>query len=137
MVATIPESHQDFLEKPYALTLATVNADNTPQTTVLWYIWNGEKFALSTTRGRQKTENIEDNPHVSLMIVDPENMYRYLEVRGTVEITEDGAYDLIDKLAKKYTGKDSYYGDIQPVEAKEKEHRIILNIKPENVVAHG
>ena len=136
-MTTIPTSHQDLLEEANPLTLATVAKDGTPQSTVLWYLWDGDQFLLSTTRSRQKTENIEANPNVSLLIIDPNNMYRYLEVRGTVSVSEEGGYELIDQLAKRYTGKDHYYGDIQPAERKAKEDRIILQIKPEHVVARG
>ena len=139
-MANIPESHQDLVENANPLILATTMPDNTPQTTVLWFRWDGEKFQISTTAERQKTENIRDNPRVSVMIVDPENMYRYLEVRGTVDITHaghDDAYNLIDWLAKQYTGKDQYYGGVAPAENKYNETRVILNIKPEHVVARG
>jgi hypothetical protein len=138
-MASIPESHHDLLTQPLALTLATITPDNHAHTTVLWYKWDAdnEQFLLSTTKARQKTENIHHNPHVSLMIIDPENMYRYLEVRGTVDIDEEGGYDLIDELAKMYTGNDEYYGNLAPKENRQTEERIILKIKPDHVVARG
>lgn len=136
-MAQVPASHQELLNSPIHVTLATTMPDNTPQTTVLWFKWDGENVLLSTARGRQKTENIEKNPQVSLMFVDPENIYKHLEIRGTVEIVKDDTFDLIDELAKKYTGQDSYYGGVAPAENKGKEDRVILKIKPEHVVTYG
>lgn len=139
-MANIPESHQDLVSRPIAVTMATTMPDGTPQSTVLWFKWDGEKFQISTTTERQKTGNLEKNPRASLMFIDPENMYRYLEVRGTVDITHTGhddAYQLIDWLAKQYTGKDQYYGGVAPAENKYNETRVIINIKPEHVVARG
>jgi len=118
-MVNIPESHQELLNSSIAVTMATTMPNNTPQTTVLWFIWDGDAVKISTTRGRQKTENIEKNPKVSLMFIDPQNIYKYLEIRGTVEISDEGAYDFIDQVTKKYTGKDSYYGNMAPAEAKE------------------
>lgn len=138
-MATLPDSHKDLLQRPIATTMATMMPDGTPQNTVLWFQYdeaNGT-ILISTTKGRRKYKNVVANPKVSLMFVDPENMYRYLEVRGTVEITEAGAYDLIDRLAKSYAGKDSYYGGVAPAEAKDKEERVILIITPTHVVANG
>lgn len=137
-MASIPESHHDLLNQPVALTLATTMPDNEmPQTTVLWFKWDGENILMSTTKGRQKYQNLQANPKVSAMMIDPENMYRYLEVRGTITFQDEGAYDLIDELAKAYVGKDSYYGGVAPAEAKAKEDRVILVLTPEHVVANG
>jgi PPOX class probable F420-dependent enzyme len=105
---------------------------------VLWFKWTGEKFQISTIDGRQKQKNLRNNPQASLMFIDPDNMYRYLEVRGKVEITDVGeqaAIDLADWLAKAYTGKDSFYGDDEARKASET--RLIINILPEHVVARG
>lgn len=136
-MSTIPDSHKDLLERPIATTMATAMPDGSLQNTVLWFDWDGEKIRVSTTKDRQKYKNLTANPNVSLMFVDPDNMYRYLEVRGTVEFAEEGAYDLIDQLAKAYVNKDSYYGGVAPAEAKAKEERIILNIVPKHIVTNG
>jgi PPOX class probable F420-dependent enzyme len=135
----IPESHHDLLTQQLAVTLATIMPDNSAHTSVLWYKWDADngQFLLSTTKGRQKAENINHNPHVSLMIIDPDNIYRYLEVRGSVEIEEEGAFELIDELAQMYTGNDEYYGNLAPKENRQTEERIILKIKPAHVVARG
>lgn len=140
MAAQIPEEFLDLLQNPYALTFGTVEADNRPHLTVLWFKWDGEQVLLSTTEERKKTANIRQNPNVSLMIVDPQNMYRYLEIRGTAQITqvgEEAAYDLIDELARMYRGVEQYYGQMAPKEARDKETRLIVRVTPEHVVTNG
>ncbi|MEL6406511.1 MAG: PPOX class F420-dependent oxidoreductase [Chloroflexota bacterium] len=133
----IPESHHDLLDQPIAVTLGTTMPDNTPQTTVLWFKWDGENILMSTTKGRQKFENLQNNPKVSAMMIDPDNMYRYLEVRGTITFRDEGAFELIDELAKMYTGKDKYYGNLAPAEARQKEERVVLVLTPERVITVG
>lgn len=138
MSVTIPESHHDLLDDPIAVTLVTVMPDGQPQATVVWSKREGNSILISATKGRRKTKNIETNPKVTVMAIDPTNMYRYLEVRGEVkEIVEEGAFELIDELAKLYTGADSYYGDVAPAESKAKEQRVILRVIPNRVVASG
>jgi PPOX class probable F420-dependent enzyme len=83
--------------------------DGSPQVTPVWVDFDGTHVLVNSARGRQKDKNIHQNSRVALSILDPDNPYRYLEIRGNVEaITEDGADDHIDKMAKKYMGKDKY-----------------------------
>jgi len=116
MTEKIPETHKDLIEGPVFLTIATIMPDGLPQQTVVW--------------GNTDGENI-------LIAVDPENPYRWLEVRGNVEMTEEGALDHIDQLANLYMEVDSYYGNLAPEEQKEKETRVILKVQPEKVIAFG
>lgn len=134
-MAMIPDSHKDLLQQAQAAVLGTMMPDGTPQNTVMWFEYDSDNdvILISTTKGRRKYKNLVENPKVSVMFVDPTNIYRYMEVRGTVEITEEGAYDLIDRLAKRYRGVDSYYGGVQPAESKAKEERVILTITPTRV----
>lgn len=89
--------------------LGTVMPDGSPQVTPVWFDYDGKIFRVNSAKGRVKDRNMRRNPHVALSIVDPENPYRYLEVRGrVVEITEAGGDEHIDQLAKKYLGKDRY-----------------------------
>ena len=127
-MATIPESHVDLVTKQAFAHLATVNADGSPQVTPVWWDYDGANILVNTARGRVKTKNLERNPRVALEIADPENPYRYLGVQGTVvEMTENGADAHIDKMAKKYLGKDQYPFR-QPGEV-----RVLVKIKPEKV----
>jgi PPOX class probable F420-dependent enzyme len=127
MPATIPNNFQDLFQKPAFANLATIMPDGTPQVTPVWCDFDGKNILVNTAKGRQKDKNMRRDPHVSLSISDPQNPYRYLEVRGKVtDITESGASAHIDKMAKKYLGKDKY-----PF-AKDGEVRLIVKIAPEH-----
>lgn len=134
----IPDSHKDLLEKPLITTMVTVMADGQPQATVVWRHYDGNHILVSTTRGRQKERNLRDNPKTTLMTIDPQNPYRYIEIRGIVEeVTEEGGIDLINTLAQNYTGKSTYYGGVAPAERATTETRVVLKIKPQKVVTIG
>ena len=138
MSATIPDSYKDLLEKPVVVTLATVMPDHQPQLSVVWCSYDGTHILVNTARGRQKDTNMTERPMVTILALDPENPYRYLEVRGTVaEVTEEGGVDHIDQLAQMYTGKSPYFGQVAPAEDKDKQTRVIYKIKPTKVVAFG
>ena len=109
MAASIPDAYKDILQKKAFANLATVNADGTPQVTPVWVDWDGTYVRFNTARGRVKDRNLRRNPAVALSILDPDNPYRYLQVRGRVaDISESGADAHIDALAKKYLGQDRY-----------------------------
>ena len=109
MAKVIPEEYVDLFSKKAFGNLATVNTDGTPQVTPVWVDYDGTHILVNSARGRRKDKNMETNPAVALSILDPDNPYRYLEVRGRVaEITETGADEHIDKMAKKYLGQDKY-----------------------------
>ena len=125
MAGVIPEKYVDLFSKKAFANLATVNPDGTPQVTPVWVDYDGTHVLVNSARGRRKDKNMETNPAVALSILDPDNPYRYLEVRGRVaEITEDGADEHIDKMAKKYLGQDKYPGR-QPGEV-----RVLYKIQP-------
>ena len=108
-MTTIPSGYKDLLEKKAFASLATVNADGTPQVTPVWFDWDGSHLRVNTAKGRIKDKNMRSRPTVALAIMDPENPYRYLQVKGRVaSVTETGADAHIDSLAKKYLGKDRY-----------------------------
>ena len=105
----IPESHADLFTKKAFGNLATLNADGTPQVTPVWVDREGEFVLFNSARGRRKDKNVRRDPHVAIAIADPDNPYRYLEIRGrVVEITEQSADEHINRLAKKYLGVDVY-----------------------------
>jgi len=132
MLKAIPESFHDLLAdsgRAFAY-LATVMADGTPQVTPVWFNTDGEYLLVNSAKGRVKDRNMRKRPNVALVIADPKNAYRYLQIRGkVVEITEEGARAHIDALAKKYTGSDQYQGP--------GEGRVIYKIKPEKVSTMG
>jgi PPOX class probable F420-dependent enzyme len=89
--------------------VGTVMPDGSPQVTPMWFDYDGKLILVNSARGRVKDRNIRRNPAVAVSIVDPDNAYRYVTVRGrVVEITEEGADAHIDRLAKKYLGQDRY-----------------------------
>jgi PPOX class probable F420-dependent enzyme len=115
-------------EKNFAF-LATVNTKGRPQVTPIWVDTDGDYVILNTVLGRVKQKNIQRDPRVAVAVLDMSNPYRYTEIRGRVveQVPGQIAEDHINKLAKKYLGKDQY-----PFrQAGEK--RVILKIIPEHV----
>jgi len=138
MSATIPETHKDLIKQPIVSTLATLTPNGKPHTTAIWRYYDGSHILFITSRGLQKEKNIQANPYVSIMILDPQNPYRYLEIRGVVDqITEDGAMKQLDRMTQYYTGKPTYYGHIVPAENKGTRTHIICKVRPVKVVTRG
>jgi PPOX class probable F420-dependent enzyme len=132
MSAKIPEKYRDLFNKRAFASLGTIMPDGRPQVTPVWCDVEGDLVLFNSAKGRQKDKNVRRDPHVSMAIIDPDNPYRYLEIRGSVvEITEQGANEHIDKMAKKYLDADKYpYG--QPGEV-----RVIYKVQPEHVNVMG
>jgi PPOX class probable F420-dependent enzyme len=121
----IPQSHRDLLEEPLVAHLATTRPDGTLQSNPVWFEWDGHDIKLSQTRTRQKMRNLEHNPNVALSITDPDNPYRYLELRGTVVGVEDDAdRAFIDHLAQRYLDRSPYPWH-QPGD-----ERVIVRVRP-------
>jgi len=132
MTAKIPESHLDLFQKRAFAHLGTLMPDGSPQVTPVWIDYDVTYLLVNSAKGRQKDRNMRRKAKVGLDIVDPDNPYRYLGVRGTVvEITEEGADVHIDRLARKYTGAERY-GNRRPGEV-----RVIYKIRPERVWTMG
>ena len=126
----IPESHLELLKKPVIANLATIMPDGQPQVNPVWCDYDGTYIRLNSAKGRPKDRNMRARPQVTVLLVNPENVWHWVEVRGTVEeITEDGADDHIDSLAKKYLGADSY-----PFRTEE-EVRVMYKIRPTRINA--
>src|SRR4051794_24449657 len=87
--ARVPESHLDILEKRSFAHVATVGSDGAPQVSVVWFDWDGTRLSFSTIRGRQKFRNLERDPRIAMTITDPDDPYRYVELRGRVSIEDD------------------------------------------------
>jgi PPOX class probable F420-dependent enzyme len=109
MPAEIPATHRDLLTKKTFAHLATINKDGSPQVTPVWFDTEGPYIRVNSAAGRLKDKNMRRDARVALSILDPDNAYRYLEIRGRVtNITEKDAAAHIDALAKKYMGVDVY-----------------------------
>ncbi|NWG15807.1 MAG: PPOX class F420-dependent oxidoreductase [Chloroflexi bacterium] len=127
----IPESHGDLLVEPVHGVLTTVMPDGQPQNSIVWVDYDGQHVLVNTTLERQKGRNMRANPRVTLLVIDPRDGSRWIEVRGTVvEMTAEGAEAHADRLTRLYTGKRHFYGDIYPVEQRERETRVIVKILP-------
>jgi len=123
----------EFFRKPITAAIATINPDGSPQITYVWYEFDGERFLISTTDDRLKSRNVERDARIGLSMLDPENPFRYVSVRGKVRVTKEHASDLILKLAVRYQGpKGEAYG-----RSMQGPSRIILTLTPEQVYAKG
>ena len=132
-MSAIPEAFSDLLttKKAFA-SLATINADGTPQVTPVWFDWDGSRIRINTAKGRVKDKNLRRTPTMALSIMDPDNPYRYVQVKGRVAaVSESGADAHIDALSKKYLGQDRY-----PYR-KPGEERVIFTIAPDRVQTMG
>jgi PPOX class probable F420-dependent enzyme len=107
-MAAIPAEYLDLLQQKTAFAhLATIMPDGTPQVTPVWFDYKDGKIRINSARGRVKARNMREGAPVTLSILDPNNPYRYIQIRGRVErVVEEGASAHIDSLAKKYLGKD-------------------------------
>jgi PPOX class probable F420-dependent enzyme len=106
---SIPESHLDLFRKKAFANLATLMANGSPQVTPVWVDYDGQHVLINTAEGRQKDKNMQRDGRLALSIIDPENPYRYLEVRGHVaQRTREGADQHIDAMARKYLGQEKY-----------------------------
>jgi PPOX class probable F420-dependent enzyme len=130
--SAIPNSHVNLFQTKALAHLATFMTDGQPQVTPVWVEFDGRYVIVNTAEGRQKDKNLQRDKRVALSLTDPENPYRYLEVRGKVaERTHEGADANIDALAKKYLGKYKY-----PFR-RPNEVRVIYKIEPEHATTMG
>jgi PPOX class probable F420-dependent enzyme len=132
-MAAIPDKFLDLLrEKKAFANLATLMPDGTPQVTPVWFDYTDGVIRVNTATGRVKARNMKEGVPVALAIMDPDNAYRYIQIRGRVRrVVEQGADHHIDALAKKYLGKDKY-PFAQPGEV-----RVMYEIEPHAVNAMG
>lgn len=121
----VPDENTDLLEKPIVAHLATARPDGDLQSNPVWFDWDGSRVRISQTRARQKTHNMEKNPQVALSITDPENPYRYVELRGVVEeITDDPDRAFIDDLSERYLHQRPYPNH------RPEDERVVITIRP-------
>jgi PPOX class probable F420-dependent enzyme len=131
MPVAIPNTHLDLFQKPVHGVLTTMMPDGAPQSSIVWVDSDGECLLINTTLERQKGRNMAVNPKVAVLVIDPQDTSRWIEVRGQVrEMTADGAEAHADQLTQRYTGKQHFYRDIYPPEQKDKETRVIVKIEP-------
>lgn len=131
MTPTIPDSHRDLFANPVHAVLSTLMPDGQPQSSIVWADYDGEHVLINTTLERQKGRNLCADPRVTLLLIDPGNSSRWIEVRGRVAaITREGAEAHADALTRRYTDQAHFYGDIYPPEQRDRETRVIVKIEP-------
>ena len=128
----VPEDYKDLLSSTALAHVATIGPKNEPQSNPVWFDWDGEHVKFSQTKTRQKYRNLNRDPRIALSVVDPQNPYRYLEIRGEVtQIEEDPDLDFINSMAKKYLGLDKYPNH-QPGD-----ERVVIFVKPRHTTQMG
>jgi PPOX class probable F420-dependent enzyme len=124
----IPASHLDLLTRPVCGVLTTMLPSGQPQSSLVWVDHDGECTTFNTTLERQKGRNLLADPRLSLLVVDPDNTGRFIQIRGTAELIEDGAIEHLDELTRKYTRHPRFYGFVYPTERQACETRVIGRI---------
>ena len=130
-MAKLNEKQLEFLENPFVGVVTTLRKDGSPQSTVVWVDVEDGIPSFNTALGRKKPQNLENDPRAALLVIDPSDTYKWVAVDGRTEMTTEGADPQIDKLAKKYLGKDEY-----PFRNPE-ETRVTFRIVPERVSSSG
>jgi PPOX class probable F420-dependent enzyme len=130
-MAKLTDKQREFLQQPFVATVTTLREDGSPQSTVVWLDVDDGGVSFNTALGRAKPKHLERDPRASVLVVDPTDPYKWVSIDGRVEITTEGADEHIDKLAKKYLGKDEY-----PWRNPE-ETRVRVRITPEHITATG
>jgi PPOX class probable F420-dependent enzyme len=124
----IPASHLDLFTRPICGVLTTMAPDGRPESSLVWVDIDGGYAAVNTTLERRKGRNIVADPRVSLLVVDPDDTGRFIQVRGDAALFTYGALDHLDRLTRRYTSHDHYYGGIYPLARREHETRVIVRI---------
>ncbi|MFJ6134753.1 PPOX class F420-dependent oxidoreductase [Kitasatospora sp. NPDC092286] len=130
MTAHLTDQAKALIDGRSFAVVSTVQPDGGPQSSVVWVARDGDDILFSTVEGRRKHLNLVKDPRASLLVNPPENPYSYVEVRGSVTVTREGGRELIDQLARKYQGADSYGFD-GPDDV-----RVVVRLTPHKVVGH-
>jgi PPOX class probable F420-dependent enzyme len=124
----LPASHLDLLTRPICGVLTTIGPEGHPQSSLVWVDHDGECARVNTTLERQKGRNLLADPRLSLLVVDPDNTARFIQIRGEAELVADGAIEHLDELTRTYTRHPRYYGGVYPVVQRGRETRVICRI---------
>jgi PPOX class probable F420-dependent enzyme len=130
-VTALTDAEREFLEHPFVGVVTTLQRDGSPQSTVVWVDVDDEGVSINTAYGRVKPRNLARDPRLSLVVVDPGDAYRWFKLTGTGALVDEGADEQIDRLSKKYTGRD-VYASRQPGE-----RRVTVRIAPTRTLSRG
>lgn len=128
---SLSQAQQEFLDNPYVAVVTTLRSDGSPHSTVVWVEQQNGELSFNTATGRAKERHLIADPRVSVTVVDPQNGYHWVTVSGRGALTTDDADPQIDRLAKKYLGKDEYPW------RSDTEERVKVKIRPDKVDASG
>ncbi|MFC9281286.1 PPOX class F420-dependent oxidoreductase [Streptomyces collinus] len=131
MSAVLPDRVKSLLDGKVFIVVGTLQPDGGPQMSPVWVKRDGDDILFSTTADRRKKMNLDRDPRVTVVVMNPEQPYEYAEIRGTAEMTTDGGAELIDELSEKYTGQK--YADFNPASANDAQ-RVVVRITPGKVV---
>jgi PPOX class probable F420-dependent enzyme len=131
MSAALSDRLKSVLDDKVFIVVGTLQPDGSPQLSPVWVKRDGDDLLFSTTVDRRKYLNLERDPRVTVVVLNPGAAYEYAEIRGTAEMTTEGGAELIDELSRKYTGKD--YKDFNPASVDDAE-RVVVRITPRKVV---
>jgi PPOX class probable F420-dependent enzyme len=130
-VKRLTEAQRTFLENPYVGVVTDVRPDGSPHSTVVWVDVDDEGVSFNTAWPRAKPRYISYDPRVSLLVLDPGDPYRWLALDGTAAFVDEGANEQIDRLSKKYTGRDRYASH------RPGETRVTVRIAPRRIETRG
>ncbi len=122
---TIPDSHRDLFERPVCAVLTTMGPDGRPRSSLVWVDQEAGDARFNTTLERQKGRDLLANPRCSLLVVDPANTGRFIQIRGDAELASDGAIEHLDALTRRYTRHPRFYGFVYPKTRQAHETRVI------------
>jgi PPOX class probable F420-dependent enzyme len=129
----IPASHLDLLERPVCGVLTTMSSAGQPESSLVWVDHDRECATVNTTLERRKGRNLLANPKVSLLVVDPDDTSRFIQIRGDAELDRDGALEHLDRLTRRYTTHPAFYGYVYPAEQRARETRVICRIRARRI----
>ncbi|MGD8634573.1 MAG: PPOX class F420-dependent oxidoreductase [Anaerolineales bacterium] len=133
MSLPIPTTHLDLLTESIHGVLTTMMPDGQPQSSLVWCDFDGECVRINTSLERQKGRNLTRNPKATLLVVDPQDTSRYIEIRGEVQLVREGALEHLDEITRCYTAHSRYYGYVFPIEKKAKERRVICRLHAKKI----
>lgn len=129
----IPASHLDLLTRALCGVLTTMQPDGQPQSSLVWVDFDGTCARVNTTLQRQKGRNLLANPKLSLLVADPDDTGRYIQLRGDAELVTDGALEHLDALTRKYTKHPRFYGFVYPETQRARETRVICRVRARRI----
>ncbi len=129
----LPATHIDLLTRPICGVFTTLGRHGQPQSSLVWVDHDGACARVNTTLERQKGRNILADAKVSLLVVDPDDTGRFIQIRGDAELIYEGAVEHLDALTRKYTRYPCYYGNVYPARQQARETRVICRIRARRI----